>query len=159
MIEILGERQKQLLRLLLRHKPGMTVDELSKGLHVTRNAVRQHVTALQKDGLVAMGATRPSGGRPQQLFVLTDKGKEAFPRHYSWFARLIVEAIRRECGDEGLAERLTRIGEEVAQELRAGSKSADLQSTIEQLASRMNELGYDARTARDDPIPAIEADN
>jgi len=158
-IEILGARQKQLLRLLLRNKPGMTVDELSAGLHVTRNAVRQHVTALQKDGLVATGPTRPSGGRPQQLFVLTDKGKEAFPRHYSWFARLVIEAIRREYGEEGLRERLARIGDEVAHQLRAGSKSPGGQSDIEQLASLMNELGYDARTAKDSSTPTIEADN
>jgi predicted ArsR family transcriptional regulator len=159
-IEVLGERQKQLLRLLLRNKPGMTVDELSAGLHVTRNAVRQHVTALQKDGLVGTGPTRPSGGRPQQLFVLTEKGKEAFPRHYSWFGRLILEAIRREYGDEGLRERLTKIGGEVARQLRDGSKSPQgAQTHVEELAALMNDLGYDARTTQDASAPVIEADN
>lgn len=62
MIEILGDRQKQLLKLLLTNKSGLTVDELSKGLKITRNAVRQHLAALERDGLISPGATRPSGG-------------------------------------------------------------------------------------------------
>ena len=67
MLEILGDRQKNLLRLLLKNKSGLTVDDLSKGLKITRNAVRQHLAALDRNGLIAPGATRPSGGRQHQL--------------------------------------------------------------------------------------------
>ena len=61
---MMGERQKQLLKLLRGSKPGLSVDELSKGLEITRNAVRQHLASLEAAGLVAAGATRPSRGRP-----------------------------------------------------------------------------------------------
>ncbi|HEX2492144.1 MAG TPA: HTH domain-containing protein, partial [Steroidobacter sp.] len=90
MSEIFGERRKQLLRYLLRNKSGASVDELAQALGVTRTAVRQHLASLMRDRLVVPGAARASGGRPQQLFVLTEEGKEAFPRHYSWFAHLLV---------------------------------------------------------------------
>ena len=81
-IEILGERQKQLLQFLLKNKSGLTADELSKELKITRNAVRQHLSALENDGLVAMGATRPSGGRPQQLSSWNAQSRtESCPRH------------------------------------------------------------------------------
>ena len=71
MLNTMGERQKQLLKLLRGNKPGLSVDELSKGLDITRNAVRQHLASLEAAGLVTTGATRPSGGgRPQQLYVL-----------------------------------------------------------------------------------------
>src|SRR5678815_1895785 len=93
MAEVFRERRKQLLRHLLRSKGGATVDELGKGLGVTRTAVRQHLASLMRDGLIGPGETRASGGRPKQLFVLTEKGREAFPRHYSWFAQLLIEAI------------------------------------------------------------------
>ena len=46
MLEILGDRQKKLLQLLLKTKSGLTVDELSGPLQITRNAVRQHLAAL-----------------------------------------------------------------------------------------------------------------
>ena len=161
MIEILGERQKQLLGLLLRNKSGLTADELSKGLKITRNAVRQHLAALERDGLVAPGPTRPSGGRPQQLYALTGKGKEAFPRHYSWFAQLVIEAIKRESGPRGLSKRLASIGSGVAAQLRTQSPGLESrEQKVEKLAAVMDQLGYNARRIADaGKAPVIEADN
>ena len=161
MLDILGDRQKQLLELLLKTKSGLTVDELSKGLKITRNAVRQHLAALQSDGLIALGSTRPSGGRPQQLYALTEKGKEIFPRRYSWFAQLVIETIKREHGAEGLRERLASMGSSVAAQLRTQSTGLETRGQkVEKLAAVMVELGYNARRAPDtDKAPVIEADN
>ena len=160
MIEILGERQKQLLQFLLRNKSGLTADELSKALKITRNAVRQHLSALENDGLVALGATRPSGGRPQQLYRLTDKGKEVFPRHYSWFAQLVIETIKRERGPAGLSEKLAEIGASVAEQLRSQNPAlANREEKVEKLAGIMDQLGYNARGVSGGKAPVIEADN
>lgn len=160
-IEILGDRQKQLLKLLLRNKSGQTVDELSKELEITRNAVRQHLAALETDGLIAPGSTRPSGGRPQQLYVLTERGKEVFPRHYSWFAQLLVETIAREHGIEGMGERLSAMGAGVAAQLRGQYPALETRAQkVEKLAEVMDQLGYNARSAAAaDSAPVIEADN
>ena len=106
MPEVIRERRRQLLRILLRNKPGATVDELAHALGVTRTAVRQHLASSMHQGLVARGAERASGGRPGQLYVLTDAGREEFPRHYSWFAQLLIEAIAQEHGATGLRTRL-----------------------------------------------------
>lgn len=162
MIEILGDRQKQLMRMLLRHKAGLAIEELASGLKITRNAVRQHLAALARDGLVSLlAATRPTGGRPQQLYGLTDKGRELFPRHYSWFARLAVEAIKREHGADGLRKRLTGMGVEIAEQLRSQHPGLENRGQkVERLAAVMDQLGYDARTAGGtDKAPVIEADN
>lgn len=161
MLEILGGRQEALLRQLLRKKSGLTVDEIAEQLQITRNAVRQHLAALESDGLVAPGATRPSGGRPQQLYVLTDKGKELFPRHYSWFAQLVIEGIKREHGAGGLSERLSSTGAEIAKQLRAQRPGLNTHAQkVEGLTALMEELGYDARSMSGaDGAPAIEADN
>ena len=161
MLDILGHTQKQLIKLLLKDKSGLTVDKLSKSLKITRNAVRQHLAALKSDGLVAQGATQPSGGRPQQLYVLTDKGKEIFPRHYSWFAQLVIEGIKREHGAEGLSERLSEIGSSIAEQLRTqnpGLKTRE--QKVERLAAIMDQLGYNAWNASAaNKAPVIEADN
>lgn len=182
MIEVFGARQKQLMRLLLKNKGGMTVDELAKALKVTRNAVRQHLATLSKNGFVAPGRTRPTRGRPQQLHVLTDPGKEAFPRHYSWFAQLLVDAIAGEHGAEGLRTRLGRVAAAVATQLQQrgtvngngtangngapvtqaanGVPNGDLRQKVARLAGVMDELGYDARVGPDvNATPVIEADN
>ena len=161
MLEILGLRQQELLNQLLKNKSGLTVDELSKRLMITRNAVRQHLAALENEGLVAPGASRPSGGRPEQLYVLTEAGRELFPRHYSWFAQLIVESIKRESGAEGLRERMGAMGSEVAQQLRQQHSGLETQQQkVEKLSELMEQLGYNTKSAKVvDGEPVIEADN
>jgi predicted ArsR family transcriptional regulator len=161
MSDMFGERRKQLMRYLLRNKSGAAIDELAQAVGVTRTAVRQHLAALMRDALVAPGDMRPSGGRPQQLFVLTDRGKEAFPRHYSWFAQLLVEEITREHGQTGLRTRLGRIAAAVVAQLEQQHPmvNASRRQKIEALAQVMDDLGYDARTGKDAGGPTIEADN
>ena len=161
MIKVMGNRQQALLTLLLRTKTGLTVDELSRGLHVTRNAVRQHLASLANDGLVEAGVSRPSGGRPEQLYVLSDKGLELFPRQYSWFAELVIDTIRDDAGDDVLKERLGRMGERVADQLLAQSQPAtEPQEKVQKLARIMQEMGYNTGEAGViDGQPVIEADN
>ena len=161
MLELLGPRQKDLLTLLLRNKSGMTVDEISQPLGITRNAVRQHLAALQLDGLVAIAASRASGGRPEQLYALTDKGKELFPRQYSLLAQLIVESLEQESGAKALGQRLRTMGANVAAQLR--SQHPDLQTPqqrVLKLSELMEQLGYNTGTsAIDSGGETIEADN
>lgn len=161
MLAILGARQQELLNFLLKNKDGLTVDEFSKRLEITRNAVRQHLAALENDGLVTQGATRPSGGRPEQLYVLTDAGKEFFPRRYSWFAQLIVESIKQESGAEALRERMGTMGSEVAQQLRRQHSGLEnQQQKVGKLTEIMEQLGYNTKSATVmDGVPTIEADN
>lgn len=158
---VFGETRKHLMRHLLRHKRGATIDELARAAGVTRTAVRQHLAALLRDGLVAAGGTRPTGGRPERLFALTAAGKEAFPRHYSWFAQLLIEAITQEHGATGLRLRLGRIAASVVSQILARTPAAGgRRQKIEALSALMDELGYDARTAKDiGGLPTIEADN
>jgi len=158
----MGERQKQLLKLLRGNKPGLSVDELSKGLDITRNAVRQHLASLEAAGLVTTGATRPSGGgRPQQLYVLTELGGETFPRQYSWLAQLVVSSIQREEGAENMGRRLNEIGAGVARQILSEYPGlVTHEEKVEKLAEVMDQLGYNAKNAT---LPGgdamIEADN
>ncbi|MDN5752976.1 MAG: HTH domain-containing protein [Nitrosospira sp.] len=162
MLNTMGERQKQLLKLLRGSKLGLSVDELSKGLEITRNAVRQHLASLEAAGFVKSGAMRPSGGgRPQQLYVLTELGRETFPRQYSWLAQLVVSSVQREEGAENMGKRLNEIGAGVGRQMRSeypGLTTHD--EKVEKLAELMDQLGYNAKTAT---LPGgetvIEADN
>lgn len=162
MLDMLGATQKQLLRELLKHKPGLTIDELSVRLAITRNAVRQHVAALVNDGLVLKAQTRASGGRPEQLYALSEQGHECFPRHYAWFAQLLVESVEREVGVDGMVERLEAMGTRAGQQLLAQNPGTlDQGQRIGQLGSLLQQLGYDAHSVASNgaKVDAIEADN
>jgi predicted ArsR family transcriptional regulator len=162
MITLLGLRQQQLLTLLLENKVGLTVENLSKGLGITDNAVRQHLTALERDGMVAKGETQSTGGRPEHLYGLTTAGQELFPRHYSWFAELLISSVREEHGSEALRERLETMGRAVGRQVAVKlTEITDKAKRIRALSVIMRELGY--QSAPIDPtnenLPAIEASN
>ena len=161
MMETLGVRQQDLLQLLLENKTGLTVDELSRALQITRNAIRQHLAGMERDGLVAQSVTRPTGGRPEQLYVLGEKGRELFPRHYSWFAQLLIESMRDEAGSDGLSARLAAMGRRIAGQLSSQAPLPEERAgRVAALAKVMTDLGYHARaTEATDGAPAIVADN
>jgi len=158
-IETLGERQQQLLALLLSNKAGLTVDDLSVQLKITRNAVRQHLAALERDSLVERGETKPSGGRPERLYLLSDRGAELFPRRYSWFSELLIEAMGADIGREAVGDKLDQMGRAVGRQLLNSEVSPpDGASRVAAMAAIMKELGYAAEVApppADDTIEAV----
>jgi predicted ArsR family transcriptional regulator len=159
-IEAANSTQQALLRTLLRNKDGLTVQALAQALDVSRNAVRQHLTSLERDGLVTRGRTQPSGGRPEQLYVLTSQGSEQFPRQYSWFAELLLELLEGQPGDADLDEKLAGMGRKVAATLAARLAGAPGSADrIAAVATIMRELGYDAASRTENGEPVIEAHN
>lgn len=162
MLEMLGSRQKDLLVLLLKNKVGLTADDIAEQLGISRNAVRQHLSALENERLLKRGETCATGGRPKQLYVLTEKGHECFPRHYSWFAELLVSSLIERAGATGMSTQLAELGRKIGQQL-ATQHQHELPEGADRsavLARLMDELGYVARSGQDaEGAPLIEADN
>ncbi len=144
MLELLGKRQQELLRLLLKHKAGLSIDELATALGVTRPAVRQHLTALELDGYVAKGEERRTAGRPGQAYVLAAKGTDLFPKQYSWFSSLLLDAIARERGEEGLAAWLEDLAGPIAESLQPRLEGLTGEARLAAIVALMNELAYEA---------------
>lgn len=156
------DRREQLLRLLLERRTGRTVEDLARGLHVSRNAVRQHLTSLVAEGLVTKGSTQATGGRPEQLYILSTAGHERFPRKYSWFSELLLESLKAEKGEAALTKRFEKLGEQVATQLqRVHNQAGSASERVQQLAAVMQDLGYEATTAEaaGRQLPMIEATN
>lgn len=144
-MQSVSERQEALLRLLLREKPGLTVDQLAVRLAITRNAVRQHLAALERDGYVRKAELRRTAGRPSTAYVLTPAGDELFPKQYSWFSSALLGALREERGSEALALFLRKIASSVAAGLDSRVTGKTPEERVVELVRIMNELGYDAR--------------
>lgn len=160
MLDLLGRRQKDLLKLLLRHKGGLTVDELGTRLQVTRNAIRQHLAVLESAGFIEHGEAKATRGRPTQLYILSQQGRELFPRQYSWLAQLMLDSVKQEAGGEVLSKRLAAMGAKVAAQLRAQHPTLRTRADrVLKLAELMEQLGYStASTTVLDPT-VISADN
>lgn len=138
MLEGLGRTQQDLLNALLYHASGMSIDELADHLSVTRTAIRQHLAALERDGWVLRGETRPTGRRPEQLYRLTDHAKEQFPRQYQMLASVLIEEVADIIGPEALASLMRSMGRKLAldREPRVVDEA--------RIVQHMNQAGYEA---------------
>jgi DeoR family transcriptional regulator, suf operon transcriptional repressor len=136
--------RQTLLDLLLHQKAGLAIEELATTVGISRNAVRQHLASLERDGLVAVGDVRRHVGRPTHVYTLTPMGLEQFPRQYSLLSRLTFSVLRDLHGPEGikalLHEMATRLASQVAPQVR-GESPADRAGA---LAGLLDRLGYAA---------------
>jgi len=63
-----ASRRGQIITLLRRSS--RTVDELAQVLGLTHTAVRAHLAALERDGLVQQRSERRSSGKPSSVYDL-----------------------------------------------------------------------------------------
>src|SRR6478609_4443347 len=110
---IAGETRSKLLGLL-RRSP-RSIGELSRTLELTDNAIRTHIAALSRDGLVEeAGAQRDTGGKPARLYRLSRVGEELYPKAYAIALNGLVEEIARTEGWARAVELLRGVGTRVA---------------------------------------------
>ena len=162
MLAIIGERQRQLLTLLLLNKGGMTVDEIAQSLDITRTAVNQHLASLERDGYVHPVDLQKTAGRPGRVYGLTQRGDELFPKQYSWFSSLMLKNLKEELGSEGLGRYLRKIAAQLASELLPRVQGKSESERLSEIVLIMNELAYQARRVEEEAAsesPRIEAKN
>lgn len=161
MLERFGRRQQELLRLMLQHRAGLSIDELASEAGVTRTAVRQHLSALEAEGFVGKGEERRTAGRPVQTYVLTTRGTDLFPKQYSWFSGLLLGALKEERGSEGLATWLRGLAGTIAKSLNSRVEGKEGAERLAEVTAILNELAFEARASQPtgSEQPALEASN
>ncbi len=76
---------------LLKRADGASVDDLSSALGLASMTVRQHLTALERDGLVRAGEVRRPTGRPHFHYRLTEDGNRRLSEGYDRLVALLVD--------------------------------------------------------------------
>jgi predicted ArsR family transcriptional regulator len=144
-----GDTQRRLLEALLYHVTGRSADQLVQEVGVTANAVRQHLGALERDGLVTYDVAPAARGRPQHRYRLSERGREAFPRRYRQLAEAVLLELAAELDEPALARAMRRMGRRAAA-VAAGADRASVPAT----ARLMTQLGYEAETRSASEIAA-----
>lgn len=144
-LAFLGQSQQLLVTALLRHRKGLTVDELAKLLSISRNAVNQHLTSLRNSGFIQSSVLESTGGRPSKIYALSPRGLELFQRRYSFIAKLLLAWVDRNLGEQNLKACLQTLGEQMAEEFenRMIKKLSSIDK-LREVTAIMCELGYDA---------------
>jgi DeoR family transcriptional regulator, suf operon transcriptional repressor len=142
MADQLGSRQRQILELLLEHKAGLCIDEIAKTLNISRNAVQQHISALELEGYLQAGELNKTAGRPVRRYVLTEAGINSFPKQYAWFSKLMLAELKNEIGSEAFQRYMYKLGHNLSQSYlyRFTGKKADERK--KELLKIMDEMGF-----------------
>jgi predicted ArsR family transcriptional regulator len=152
-----GGTRGRLLTLLLHAPSPLSVPALAVQLGISRNATHQHVSALERDGLVERGAQLSTRGRPSQGFRLSAAGEALFPRQYSLLARKLIGELARLVAPDVLPQALARIGRDIAAEVAPRLSGGEPDAPA--IAALMRELGYEAHLAGAAHDEEIEAHN
>jgi predicted ArsR family transcriptional regulator len=155
----LGSTQQRLLRQLLAAPAGATVEGLCERLRISHNAVRQHLSALVRRDYVERGQSRPSGGRPQACYRLSEAGRELFPRNYGAISAALLAQLRERLGPAALESMLQALGRELGSREVAPPPATAQDEVVRELARRLDALGYEAVAARHGAELQVEAFN
>lgn len=93
-----------------------TVEELRSLLGITDNAVRAHLSSLERDGIVHQTSTRPSGRRPALVYELTDEAERSFSHAYMPVLTRLVDTLGERMSARELEILLRRVGEKLAED-------------------------------------------
>lgn len=147
----LHRRRKQVIEALKRDGP-CTAAELAGGLEVTAMAVRQHLYALEQQGIVRHEEIAGGGkGRPSKRWRLTEAAAAFFPDGHGELVAGLMEDIRGTLGAEAM-DRLVeqRTARQVADYGQRLAGAETLAARLEGLAAIRSQEGYMAEVARQD---------
>ncbi len=128
-----------------------TVKELGNLLGLTSTGIRQHLTVLERDGLVDAREERGRVGRPTLVYSLTEKADALFPKTYDALATVLLEEIRSSQGNERLHDLLHKVAERMAAPYVERIEGRPLPERVRETARIMEEQGclVDVREADD----------
>lgn len=92
--------------------------EIAAALGTTREAVRQQLAILERDGWIRRETQRrqEGQGRPATLYALTAAGDHLFPKQYDELSVTLIDTLAQRLGNESLRELLAALtDQQVAQ--------------------------------------------
>lgn len=133
------------LVVLLLRQGERTVNELAEELELTDNAVRAHLAALERDGLVERAGQRRGLGKPSYAYKLTAGAAFLFPQAYGTILVQLLATISRQMGPEQALDLLRATGRQLAQS--QPEATGELDERVAQAADLFGEFGGTAEVS------------
>jgi predicted ArsR family transcriptional regulator len=127
----------QIVRLLRRSS--RTVDELTQALDLTHTAVRAHLAALERDGLVQQRSERRGSGKPSSVYDLTEASEYLFPKSYGLYLDQLLDVLDERTPADEVDTLLREVGRRIAAQWTISH--GDLPVRLDEAAEVLNELG------------------
>jgi predicted ArsR family transcriptional regulator len=127
--------------LILLRRGTETVNELASALGLTANAVRAHLTALERDGLVRPSGTRRGPRKPTVTYALSPEAEQLFPREYGPILRNLLDVLRDRLTAKQLDDVVRATGHRFARHFPPVEPTAGAEERAERAAEVLRELG------------------
>lgn len=137
--------QKQSVLAEIKRSNGLSVGELAERMSLSYMGVKQHCNALEKEGYLSTQRRAKPVGRPEKVYVLTEKAKEFFPQKGTPFALDLLEAVDLVYGSLAAERLLHRLYSRRIEALRPRVSGSTLEERARQLAAAREEEGYMSR--------------
>jgi predicted ArsR family transcriptional regulator len=101
---------------------GQTADDIARELGLTPSAVRAHISAMERDGVVQRVGTRRGTTRPFQVFELTPEIEQLLSTAYLPLLTELVQVFAEALPAEQVESLLRAAGQRLAQTLSQGRR-------------------------------------
>src|SRR5215218_1543851 len=99
----------------LLRRANLTVGEMAGSLGLTDNAVRAHLTSLERDGLVRQEGVRRGGpGKPAYTFQIAPGAEQVFSRAYVPVLTELLRTLAERLPPQALEETMRDVGRRLA---------------------------------------------
>jgi predicted ArsR family transcriptional regulator len=151
-VAALGSRFLETTRgqmVALLRRGARTVDDLASALGLTNNAIRNHLSTLERDGIVRQDGVRrsPGAGKPAVVYELHPDAEPLFSRAYVPVLCALIDEIVARVPPAQAAELLEGVGHRLAR--GAGGRAAgDLEARVSAAAGLLEAFGGEVEILR-----------
>jgi predicted ArsR family transcriptional regulator len=130
-----------------------TVEDLAEALDLTDNAVRAHLVALERDGLVQQRGQRRSNSKPASIYDLAQAAEDLFPKAYGQVLDQLLKVLGEQITPEEIELIMRTTGRRLAAQWHI--PAGDLRVQLEEAVAILNELGGLAELEQQNEIYTI----
>ena len=133
-----------------------TVDELSRQLGLTDNAVRAHLATLERDGLIEQRGVRQGLRKPHFAYQLTAEAEQLFPKAYHALLNQLLAVLKLRLEPEALQAVLSEVAENLAAG-RNANQNDSIESRAQTAAALLEEFGGAPKIVQEDDKLLIQS--
>lgn len=127
---------------MLKTQGRLPVSEIAEQLGITEMAIRRHLNTLERDLYIDTELTRQAMGRPTNVYFLTEKGHDLFPKNYADIAVDFLQDIEETDGLDKIEQLFKRREEKLVDRYEERMKGLTFEEKVTALAHIQNEKGY-----------------
>lgn len=133
-----------------------TVDEMAEELGLTDNAVRAHLSTLERDGLVRQSGLRRGPRKPHFTFALTPEADNLFPKAYDALLNQLIAVLKDRLEPQEIEEVLREVGRHIASG-SSPNQAGDLEERVQAAVKVLAAIGGAAEVEQHDDRVVIRS--